>query len=227
MIRLPIVLLATLACVQLQPAPTVRTVYAVPSDRQLQPRFETAISDAIHQVQIWYADQLDGYTFVIAEPSPRVCHLENSADTYETTGGWERVIEDLQHCAQVEHFSSTVWVIYIDADFDCGLTGELGRGAAGVAILHRGDLDGLTSSDNYSMCGYPPRGADGWVGGLAHEIGHAFELEHPVGCDQGRPECDTSALMWLGFYRDYPETHLTDVDKALLQDSPFFTTPRR
>ena len=78
------------------------------------------------------------------------------------------------------------------------------------------------------------------VGGLAHELGHAFELGHPPGCDEGLPQtakftyndgsfsseavnsvCDVYALMWLGFHWDYPETYLTDADKEVLNASPF------
>ena len=113
-------------------------------------------------------------------------------------------------------------MIYIDAAFDCQGGGELGRADAGVAIVHRGDLEGLLNPDTFSLCDYPRRGTYGWQGGLAHELGHAFGLKHPPGCDAGAPSCDVDALMWLGFYWDYPDdTYFTDEDIAILESSPF------
>ena len=94
------------------------------------------------------------------------------------------------------------------------------QGGRSVTILHRGDLDGLVNP-GLVVCGSPPRGDRGWEGGLAHEIGHALYLEHPAGCDYGLDHCDTGALMWHGYYWDYPETYFTEEDKTILETSPF------
>ncbi len=203
--------------------PTVQIIYAIPSDRQHDTRYETAINGAILHAQDWYADQLDGRTFAIEDPAPLVCEVGNPSNYYEGKGGWNRVIRAVQHCAPVQHWSEEyVWAVYIDAEFDCNGGGELGRGDAGVVIIHGGDLEGLVDPTTFSLCpGYPPRGKYGWIGGLAHELGHAFGLEHPPGCDEGLSHCDTDALMWMGFYRNYPETYFTDEDVVILKSSPF------
>ena len=158
---------------------------------------------------------------------PQVCSLDQPAEYYEGEGGWWRVIDGLQDCAPVAHAADEhVWVIYVDADFRCGeLRGELGAGGDGVTILHRGDLDGLSDPENYILCpdeGLPPRSAYGWIGGLAHEIRHAFGLPHPPGCEKDLSPCDYGALMWSGYYWDYPETYLAKDDKATLQGSVYF-----
>ena len=205
------------------PEPAVRILYAVPSDRDIEPHYTTAVSNAVHNLQRWYAEQMNGYTFAIESPTPQICAVDQKAAYYEGVGGWNRVIDSVQDCSPVEHSSERhVWVIYIDAEFDCSnTTGELGRGGDGITILHRGDLEGLASPETYQLCGWTPRGGGGWTGGLGHELGHAFGLEHPTGCDAGLSQCDTDALMWAGFY-DYPATYLTDSDKASLQASLFF-----
>ena len=152
---------------------------------------------------------------------PQVCHVPHEAPYYEGRDGWDRVIEDLQHCGPVAHHSSRhVWVGYIDAVYNCENPGELGRGGGGVTIMHGGDLAGLADPENYSMCGFPPRGDGGWVGGTAHELGHALGLPHPEGCENKLESCDFEALMWAGFY-DFPDSYLTDTDKAALMASPF------
>ena len=207
------------------PNPAVRVIYAVPADREFHAPYKAAIEHAIYAVQRWYAEQLDGRTFAIEGPVPQTCMLTNPAAYYEGHGGWQRMLDGLQHCAPVAHFSSRyVWVVYPDVAFDCEVS-ELGRGGDGVTILHRADLDGLVSPQPYAPCGYEPRSIHGWIGGLAHELGHTFGLEHPPGCDEGLDSCDRDALMWIGFYWDYPDTYLTETDVRTLQASPFFAAP--
>ncbi len=216
------------------PDPMVQVIYAIPSDRQYNAHYETAVNDAILHVRDWYADQLDGRTFAIEDPTPLICEVENPASYYERQHGWDRTIADVQHCAPVEHFSDEyAWTIYIDAGYDCGGESELGRGGAGIVIVHSSDLKGLVSPTRHLPCpDYYPRGEFGWIGGLAHELGHAFGLLHPPGCDDAHAlellhspdaadHCDTDALMWWGFWDDYPETYLTDEDVAILESSPF------
>ena len=189
-------------------------MYAVPSDRTTERHFADVVNTAIFHVQAWYADQLDGYTFAVQEPVPQVCSLDQPAEYYEGEGGWWRVIDGLQDCAPVAHAADEhVWVIYVDADFRCGeLRGELGAGGDGVTILHRGDLDGLSDPENYILCpdeGLPPRSAYGWIGGLAHEIGHAFGLPHPPGCEKDLIPCDYGRAdvvrVLLGLSGDLPD----------------------
>ena len=211
-----------------EPSPMVQVIYAIPADRQHDTRYETAIHDAILHVQDFYAEQLDGRTFAIADPAPLICEVGKPAKYYEGDDGWERVIGAVQHCAPVQHWSDQyVWAIYIDAEFDCNGGGELGRGAGGITIIHGGDLEGLLNAAGFSLCpGYPPRGTHGWIGGLAHELGHAFGLDHPPGCDKGLSDCDADALMWFGFYWNYPETYFTSDDVATLAASPFIKLRR-
>ena len=146
-----------------QPEPTepmVQVIYAIPSDRQHDTLYETAINGAILHVQDWYADQLDGETFAIKDPAPLVCHVGKPAKYYEGQDGWSRVIESVQHCAPVQHWSTEyVWSIYIDAEYDCDGGGMLGQGVAGISIGHEGDLKGFLDPATFSLCpGYSPQG---------------------------------------------------------------------
>jgi hypothetical protein len=60
-----------------------------------------------------------------------------------------------------------------------------------------------------------------WVGGLGHELGHAFGLPHPPECESNSASCPSTALMWLG-YISYPNAQLTDGDRTKLNQSRFF-----
>ena len=85
-------------------------------------------------------------------------------------------------------------------------------------------MDGLIGERYFDDCGgewfYPP---NRYIGGLGHELGHAFGLPHPPGCDAGLPTCDYNALMWCGFWGGYPSTtYLRSDEKQFLLTSPFF-----
>ena len=202
------------------PAPAVQVIYGVPADREPNPQYISAINHGVYHVQHWYAEQLDGYTFSIHGQIPQVCDLRNPAEYYETKDGWNRVLNDLQHCAPIAHGSREyVWVVYVNVLSHCELS-EFGRGGDGVTILSQGDLDGLVDPETYIHCSDPPRGTYGYIGGLAHELGHAIGLEHPPGCEEGLDSCAFGALMWEG-YVDYPNTYFTEIDLRTLEMSSF------
>ena len=124
---------------------TVHVIYAVPSDRNYDPRYATSVYDATATVQSWYRDQIDA-TFSIAATSPQTCQLAHVAEHYAGADGWDRVIADLQHCAPVGYLTQwETWVIFADVDPPCGDDAfELGRGTGGITILHSGELRGIS-----------------------------------------------------------------------------------
>ena len=216
------------------PQQVVRVLYAVPSDREFRSDYSQAIRRAMEHVRFWYQQQLDGLTFSLDFPIPEKCQM-SQPEAFYARYSWERVLEGVQHCAPVEGFTSeVVWVIYSDVVTECSPTGsagdgqdgygELGRGGPGLTMLSGGDLEGLTVPGDYIYCGEGPYpGSLGrWIGGLAHELGHALGLAHPPGCDEGLASCDHYSLTHVGFTA-YPNTYLRDDDKAILGDSPFIT----
>ncbi len=202
------------------PPPAVRVIYATPSDAEANPIYMEAVQEALHRIQDWYADKLNGVTYELRDPVPEHCTLAQPADYYAREGGWDRTITDLQHCAPVKYPSLYyVWVIYVDTPFDCEAS-ELGRGGGGVTLMHRDDLDGLANPEGNTQCGFH-RPQRGYIGGAAHELGHAFGLPHPPGCDDGLDTCDEDLLMSGGYAYDFPDTHLTKSDISILRASPF------
>ena len=204
----------------------VRVIYAVPSDREFRPDYSEGVSNAIVDLQSWYRREMGGLTFSLYEATPEECRMSQPAEYYGTGHAWDKIEAALQHCAPVQHnHPDFVWVVYADVEESCGEPHELGAGGWGLTILPSGDLEGLTNPGPYYHCDEGPySGTLGrWIGGLGHELGHAFRLPHPPGCDAGLPTCDHRALI-SGGYASYPETYLRADNKEVLIRSPFLGT---
>lgn len=199
--------------------PWVKAMYLRPTDRPLRADYATAVDNAVTEMQGWYGSQLGGKTFV-RSPGVQECALPGDS-TYYRTQSWSRVLNDVQSCAPVAAGGADVtWVLYVDVIDACG-DGRLGAGTTGLTMLPRADLQGLVGEPQQDACGdVNHRPPSRWVGGLGHEMGHAFGLPHPAGCDAGLPTCDTNSIMWVG-YAAYTNTYFNADERAQLLTSPF------
>ena len=205
--------------------PSVRAVYLVPKDKKINPDVPMVISNALIHLQTWYFKKLGiGRTFQLFEPIVETIKTPHSSEWYgknehnsdEKFWFFYNVAEDGFDLTGGDYNDEKfVWVYYIDAS-PKGLQYG-GAGTSGVAVLHKDDIEGLLGNDFEAV--------SRWVGGLGHELGHAFGLDHP-------PECGnkysfllpliSGSLMMYG-YRQYPLTHLLAADKEILKESRFFS----
>jgi hypothetical protein len=214
--------------------PRVRLVYLVPPDRSVVPLYAATLEKALRELSLWYQDHTaDGSTFEMHDPVVEVVATPHPAAWYATHPTSGSYLHQFWDNARADAFALTggafsdpanIWVYYLDADYACGQMG--GAGTSGVTILPANDLRGLAGERNHPPCPEDPIDTSSrcrWVGGLGHELGHAFGLPHPPGCDNPNPAtpCDHGALMWTG-YTTYPDTRLTNADRAQLAASPFF-----
>lgn len=206
--------------------PAVRVLYLVPANRHPRRAYARAIRDAIRSVRAWYQRELgNGKTFALNDPVVDVFMTPHRASWYQGELGrndfFFNVLNDAIALAG-EPSGPFAWVVYIDAHPACG---QIGGGAIpGFAVLPANDLRGLVDRRNLPRCADEPADLAGvcrWVGGLGHELGHAFGLPHPAACDAGSPACPSTTMMWLGF-REYPSTFLLEEDKLILDQSPLF-----
>ena len=204
-----------------EPIADVRTAYLVPSDRTYSSEYELAIIDALENLQDWYAGELGGLTFALHDPVVEVFNTPHPADYYATNQSnandpfslwfWANTITDAFSLTGAGfNDPAHAWIFYIDAEPAAGQIG--GAGTSGVAVLPEHDLRGLIGGD--------PLPVSRWVGGLGHELGHAFGLPHPAECEAQSPACPSQALMWLG-YLTYPDTFLLPDDRSTLLASRF------
>lgn len=211
----------------------VRMVYLVPSDKSIRADYQNAIAGAILNLQLFYKDQLNGQTFSVHSPSVEVYQLSHPAAFYssgDNAGPNGFAISVLSEAFALTgggfEDPNNRWIVYIDADPICG---QVIGGTAGLALLAANDLRGLTGQPNMPACASESPdlgGVNRWIGGLGHELGHAFNLPHPPGCDQSNcaeGQLAASSLMWAG-YAAYPNTYLLDEDKTRLLASGFFNT---
>ena len=205
---------------ELRFARTVHVVYLVPSDKHVQPTYVANLENAIKHLQAFYHNEIgNGRSFSLASPVVTVVNTPNPSSYYaQGSGQFEfhsRILEDGLAATGGAFFrDKDIWLLYIDADPPCGsATG----GNEGVATFPANDLRGLAGVPIVPICpGDPPQpNRCRWVGGMGHELGHAWNLPHPPGCEQGLAECPSEALMWTGF-SSYPNTFLLPEDLALL-----------
>ena len=220
------------------PGPVVRIIYIPTADRPRREDYVRSLERGVRHLQTWYREQMGtGKTFRVREPIVEVVPSTHDSAWFATNdpdGG--DVLYRWGQNARIEAFALTggryddpdnIWVYYVDSDNACGQMG--GSGGNGVTALPANDLRGLNGMNGVPTCPtdpmwvyeYPPCR---WIGGLGHELGHALGRPHPPGCDEAAPSCDSSALMWAGFY-EYPAgAYLRDDDRAALEVSPFFVT---
>jgi hypothetical protein len=193
---------------------TVRFVYLVSSDRTMRSDYRDAIDMASKNIQAWYQDKLDGYTFTLNNPAVEVAYSDKSAAWFTTnpngtdqnSWGFYNTLAEASRLLGAKQFDPDyIWVLYSDGP------GNSGRGGAGVAYLPEDDLLGLIGQ-------HPTQPSiNRWIGGMGHELGHALGLPHPTDT-----LADYQALMYAGFY-NYPDAYLTISDKTTLLGSSFIT----
>lgn len=210
----------------------VRVIYLVPSDKNIRADYQNEIAKAISDLQRFYRQQLGGgLAFSLHAPTVEVYQTPHASSFYSTGnnarpgGFFEGVLADgFALTGGGFNDPNNRWVFYVDADPACG---QYIGGTQGVALLAANDLRGLTGQANVPVCpnGFPDTfGANRWVGGLGHELGHTFDLPHPPGCDAGHCTGGSNAassLMWVG-YANYPSTYLLSENKTQLLATSFF-----
>jgi len=193
---------------------TVRIIYLVPSDKTLKQNYIDAAKNCITQLTTWYKGALgsnktfhvnDNFVVETIQSSHNAAWFNanngassgTSADFYF----YQNTKNDVKALLGSGYDETKyIYLVYVDAQ------GKTGAGAIGFTAMPENDLLGLT--------GQMSEGVPRWIGGAAHELGHAFGMPHP---DNQNP----NALMWTG-YTLYPTCILQDADKTILNANKFF-----
>jgi predicted Zn-dependent protease len=206
---------------------TVRIIYLVPSDSIEKTDYTRGLQNTARHIQIWYYQQL-GKTFALHDPIVEVYKTPHEGTWYSTNSNgnlfgqfWNNILVDGFALTGAQfNDPNSIFAFYIDAHPICGQCG--GCGTSGVLAIGANDLRGIADQSWVTICPgetyefKPCR----FVGGLGHELGHAFGLPHPSGCESSDVDCDYSSIMWTGFY-DYPNCYFSQTEKQSLLKNPF------
>lgn len=211
--------------------PEVRFIYLIPSDRTVNTNYATAIANAGRTLQRFYQQQLGNTkTFNLHNPIVETIKTTHPSIWYQTnpngatyTQFYNNALQDASAAVGGFNTASYTYAVYIDSESTCGQCG--GCGGGGALVVGSGDLKGLVGVPVVRSCPtdpapiqYPPCR---YIGGLGHELGHAFGLAHPPGCEPTTSACDAGDIMWTGLYA-YPATYINANERITLNSSLFF-----
>ncbi len=198
---------------------STRFIYMVPADKAFNPLYVPGIENVAIDLQRWFNEQLDGSTFILNNPIVEVINSDKDAIWFQENPNiffpkrfwpFENALSEAHRTLGAQIFDPNhAWVVFVDTpDIN-------GAGKGHFAYLTGNDLEIITGK-NKNISSF-----DRLIGGVGHELGHAYGLPHSPDIPENR-----NAIMWSGIHT-YPDAFLTEDEKTILRTKDakkFFST---
>ena len=196
----------------LQQREMVRLLYFLPNDRSAQLDIDTKLDTLIKEVQQFYAEQMHNhgfdrktFTFETNAAGKAVVHHVNGkfSNAYYNSGTFEKVFEEIE--AQFD-LSQNIYLIAID----------IGNEKIDLQWCGQGGLHGTVGGKAIVPASGGCFAGDSGVATVAHELGHAFGLEHDfrnnaymMSYGGNKDQLSHCAAEWLDVHRYFNDSQIS------------------
>lgn len=204
----------------------VAVIYVLPKDAPYSDAEYKAIVKVMREIQAWYQLNTGGVTFTFSYSDTVQVYRCKQETSYYQSDWWGKLLPEMQQQGQPIWQDGTVASLWVKSGnpYGLGLGAQWCDGYCGVAMAAIENFPQFNK--NYSG----GVGVDAWPavphGTMAHELGHAFGLAHPVEVPALKEVANHSVMQTHWNYPNYappveqPWGFLT-LERQTLQANPF------